>query len=343
MKAAILKAPGDFQLEDLPQPKCLPGGVLVKVIISAVCGADVKMIDKGHKALNYPRILGHEITGEIIESDVDKFKKGDRVQIAPGVVCGECSFCRRGITNNCEEIDILGFTKDGGFAEYLAISAKGIKAGVVNLIPDNLSFSEAVFAEPLACCINGMELAQIKQGDDVLIIGAGPIGYLQVMLAKNYGANQIILADKLDTRLEFASFSEIDYVINTSKEPLEKAVNERTKGQGVDVIILACGQAAVDYSLVEVLDFRGRILLFSGLPKDNSRLEIDGNLLHYGEKTLVGAYGCTTKQNRGALKLMAEGRVKVDWLITEEISLNQIFSGIEKTRNKKGLKTIIKV
>ncbi|SDM48340.1 alcohol dehydrogenase catalytic domain-containing protein [Halarsenatibacter silvermanii] len=346
MKAAVLKEPKDLRLEKIPRPECPPGGVLIETAASAICNADVKMVDKGHKALDYPRILGHEVTGKILESLTEQFERGDRVQIAPGIVCGECEFCQQGLTNNCEEIEILGFTRDGGFAEYLSIPAKGIKTGAVNSIPDKLSFSRAVFSEPLACCINGLDLARVKQGDSVLIIGAGPIGCLQAMLAETYGAKKIIMADRLERRLEFvdsekAALTKVDCLINTGRESLNRAVMKETADRGVDVIILACRQGAAAYPLPELLKFRGRILLFSGLPAEDAALEVDGNLLHYGEKALIGAYGCTAEQNQKALKLIAEGKIAVDRLITDEIPLEQISQGIKKARNKIGMKTII--
>lgn len=342
MQAAILNEKKQLELRDLPRPKIVPGGVLIKVVASGLCGADLKMIDKGHKALTYPRVLGHEITGIIVESETKEFNKGDRVQIAPGIVCGECYFCQQGITNHCQEIEIFGFTVDGGFREYIAIPEKAIKAGVLNIIPDNLSFSEAVFAEPLACCINGLELAQFTENESVLIIGAGPIGCLKAMLAKSYGAKKIILADKLAKRLDFAASLELDSLINVEEKAWHDIVNKATDGRGVDLIVLASSHVSVDHSLTGLLNKRGKILLFSGFADGKENLEIDGNLFHYGEMALIGAYGCTVKQNKKALKLMAKQKIAVKKLITDQISLNEIFKGVEKARNKETIKVIIK-
>ena len=341
MQAAILNEEKKLELRELAKPKISAGGILIKVAASGICNADLKMIDKGHQALDYPRVLGHEITGIIVESENDKFKKGDRVQVAPGIVCGECNFCQQGITNHCQEIDIFGFTVDGGFTEYIAISEKALKANILNRIPANLSFAEAVFTEPLACCINGMEIANFSPNESILIIGAGPIGCLQAMLAKSYGAKKIILVDKLKQRLEFAASLGVDTLVKSEQESWQQFLTNYTAAQGIDLIFLASRQIKVDHSLIASLNKRGRLLLFSGFAEGKEKFEIDANLLHYGERALIGAYGCTSEQNRKALQLITEQKVVVKRLITERISLKEIFAGIEKVRNKTALKIII--
>lgn len=341
MKAAILKSPGEFIIEEVESPRCPPGGILLKVEASAICSADVKMIERGHKALVHPRIPGHEVAGTVIESESPAFNSFERVQVAPGIVCGHCRYCHRGFTNHCESIDIIGFTLDGGFAEYLAVPAKGIQSGIINKIPENLGFQEAALAEPLACCLNSQAIVRINKNDTVLVLGAGPIGCLQAMLARLNGAKKVLLADILTHRLEQAGKAGPDRLIDSSKEVLEEAVKHETRGYGADVIILACASAEVSYSLLQMLAPRGRICFFCGLSGENANLSLNGNLIHYREATLAGAYGCTSGQNDAALKLIASGGIKVDWLITHRVSLSEIHKGIEHTKNKVGFKTII--
>ncbi|MCK8823662.1 alcohol dehydrogenase catalytic domain-containing protein [Fuchsiella alkaliacetigena] len=341
MKAVVLDSPGNLVVKDISTPYCPVGGVLVRVEIAAICGADIKMVDQGHRALTYPRVLGHEVTGVIEESEVSFYQVGDKVQIAPGIVYGQCEYCLRGATNHCSEIDIIGFTRDGGFAEFLSIPAAGVKAGIINLIPTGVSFKEAVLAEPIACCINGFELVGVNQGDTLLIIGSGPIGCLQAILGRSYGAEQILVADKSAARLKLAKKTGADRLINTEQDDLEEVVFEETGERGVDVIILACGEAAVEYPLLSLLAPRGRVCLFSGLPKERAGLKLDGNLLHYQEMMLVGAYGCTAEQNKKALQMMANGKLEVEGLITEEFALQDIRDAMEKVRTKQGLKSIL--
>ena len=340
MKAAVLKKPGDFELVELPEPECPPGGLIIRMQAAAICSADVKMIYQGHQALSYPRIPGHEIAGTVAYSDVPDFKGSERVQVAPGIVCTQCRYCRRGVENHCKEIQIIGFTMDGGFAEYLAVTPQGVASGIVNQIPGHLSFAEASLAEPLACCINGQKSLGITKGDAVLVIGAGPIGCLHAMLSRLKGAQKILIADRQANRISSAASAGADRLIDLSTESLTRVVAKETASAGVDAIILACTEA-LEYPLLDLLAPQGKICVFSGLPGQNPRLDLDGNAIHYKETMVVGAYGCTAGQNKQALELMASGRIKVDWLITHHVSPKDIHHGIELVKKRVGLKTII--
>lgn len=342
MKAAVLKGQGEFNLADVEDPECPQGGIIVKVKSAGICSVDAKMICQGHKALDYPRIPGHEVAGIVAENRTagSGLEVGDRVQIAPGIICNECSYCRGGVTNQCEDIEIMGFTHDGGFAEYILIPPEGVSSSILNPIPTNLSFMEATLAEPLACSINAQELARVNKGDRVLVIGAGVTGCLHAMLAKVNGAEKVLLADKLTDRITLAEKTEADCLIDLSVEFIEEIVAEETESRGVDVIILACQEAALSYSLFKLLAPRGRISFFSSLPYCKSNIKLDAKELHYKEQMVVGAYGCRVDQNRKALELMTK-ELEVDWLITDEISLDEIRTGIERLINYEGLKTVI--
>jgi len=346
MRAAILKAPECLVVEEVSTPKCPPGGLLVKTRVCSICTTDVKMFYHGQKDLVYPRILGHEFTGIVVENQSynTKFKIGTRVQVAPGVSCGECIYCRRRADNQCEHIRIIGFNYDGGFAEFLAIPPQSVRSGAVNIIPDELSFEEAALTEPLACCLNGQELAGVTDGDTVLIFGAGPIGCLHAMLARARGAIHVLIAECLQNRIKMAASTKADRIINVcngNDETIRKVVEEETEGRGVDVILLACPESTTAYPLLELLAPRGRICLFSGLPPENALIHLNANSIHYRDISIVGSYGCTAAQNSVALKLIASGEVKVDWLITKRISLDQIHEGIKYAAQREGLKAIV--
>lgn len=342
MKAAILKAPGCLVLEDVATPPCPEGGLLVKIRACSICSTDVKMSHQGHRALAYPRILGHEVAGEVVESRASAtgFKIGNRVQIYPGICCGQCPACRRGADNQCQNIGIIGFTYDGGFAQFLAVPPQSVARGGVNLIPNELSFEEATLAEPLASCINGQQQAGVTQDDTVLILGAGPIGLLHAMLARVNGASQVLVAERLPSRLEAPGTAPIDRMIDTGKESLEAVIQEETDGRGVDVILIACSKADVS-SLPGLLSPRGRLCLFSGLPAGGSHLSLDSNLVHYRELSIIGAYGSTAAQNSAALKLIASGKVPAGSLITRRFSLDEIEKAMEHVSQREGLKAVI--
>jgi L-iditol 2-dehydrogenase len=345
MKAAILKEPGTFFVRELPEPECPQGGLLVKVKAAAICSADVNMILRGHKALSYPRILGHEISGIIYESRNQLFKKGEEIQIAPGITCGKCRWCLAGIENHCENIKIIGFSIDGGFSEYIAIPLEGIISKIINPFPKSISFQEAALTEPLACCLNGQKILGIKPGDKVLIIGAGPIGCLHALLARFNGADKVIIADFSQERIKFAANTGADCLIElTSGDSgvINKKVFKEVVKNGVDAIIIACSSEISCYNLVDLLAPKGRICLFSSFKKEQKLFDLQElNLLHYKEAVIAGAYGCTSAQNSIAVNLIASGKIKVSWLITHQIALEEIHIGIELAKNQMGLKTII--
>lgn len=162
MKAAVLNSPGNFEICDVAKPQCPRGGLLIKVDVCAICPTDVKMIRKGQRDLIYPRVLGHEVAGTVVEDDTGKYL-GKRVQIWPGVACGECTACSKGMDNMCSEQGIIGFNYDGGFAEYMAVPAGNVQRGGVNIIPDNVSSEEASLTEPLACCVHAQEKCNLKK------------------------------------------------------------------------------------------------------------------------------------------------------------------------------------
>lgn len=342
MKAAILKAPGHLVLEEVARPACPEGGLLVKTGACSICRTDAKMYKRGHRDLAYPRILGHEVAGMVVESDATAslFKAGDRVQIFPGICCGTCPPCRRGADNQCQHIGIIGFSHDGGFAEYLSLPPQSVTAGGVNLLPAGLSYEEAALAEPLASCLNGQQLANVARGDSVLILGAGPIGLLHAMLARDREASRILVAECLPSRLKTAKPVSIDRIIDIEKESLAAVVPQETGGQGVDVILVACAEADVS-SLPALLAPRGRLCLFSGLPPEKAETLFDANLIHYRELTIVGAYGSTAAQNSAALELVASGRLPIGQLITRRLPLDEIVEGMEYVAKRAGLKAVV--
>lgn len=343
MKAALLKSPGQLVITQVPDPEPPAKGLVVKVEACSIYATDIKMFRHGQRDLIYPRILGHEIAGVVIETGTGDipFRSGERVQIAPGISCNRCPACQRGAPNQCDHIGILGFTHHGGFAQYLAVPAESVACGAVNLIPSGLSFVEATFAEPLACCLNGLERVRLDSKDVVLILGAGPMGCLHTMLARAKGVKRILLAERSLKRIMMSNAAEPSRLINVSEENLKEVVKQETEGRGVDVIMLACPDSAIEYPILELLAPRGRVCFFSGLPREKSQLHFDANFLHYREITFVGAYGCTADQNRAALELMASGQVNVNWLVTKRISLEAIHEGIDCLMEHRGMKVVV--
>ena len=344
MKAAVLKAPGVLELDDLPDPECPKGGALIKVLACAVCGTDVKMLQQGHRDLAYPRILGHEIAGRIVEIDSDSgLEEGDLCQVWPGIACGSCGSCLREADNRCRSMKIMGFNCDGGFAEYMALPAQSLPRGA-NLLPANIDPALASLAEPLACCINGQELARVSKGDAVLIYGAGPIGALHALLAELKGAGSVIIAEKLPLRIREIEKHTCARAIDQSTDQsdnLESIIQSETGGAGVDVILTATPEVKLDGKLLRLLAPGGRICIFSGPRPGNYEEQIDLRLMHYHELMIVGAYGCSSRQNRLALELLKTGKIKADWIITKRTTLADIEDAFSHSSHRAGLKSVI--
>ena len=340
MKAAVLEAPGILELDDLPDPECTKGEALIEVKACSVCGTDVKMLQKGHKDLVYPRILGHEIVGRVLEIDESSgIAEGDLVQVWPGIACGMCRPCLQGNDNQCESMKILGFNRDGGLAELVALPRESVSRGM-NLINCRTNLDVVSLAEPLACCLNGQELKRVSEGDVVLIIGGGPIGCLHAILAELRGANKIIIAEKLENRIARIKKHTTCSVLDATL-PLQEVIASETCKKSVDVILMATPDVAIDNSLLRLLAPGGRICIFSGPRARDYEEMIDIRSMHYRELTMVGAYGCSSRQNREAVKLLASGALNVDWIITKRTKLENIVEAFDHSSERKGLKSVI--
>ena len=342
MKAAVLEKPGKLAIRELPDPSCPPGGVVVKVLAANVCSTDLHMWEKGHPALRYPRILGHEIAGVVAEvsNEERRYKVGDKVQVYPGIGCGTCEYCRRGRENLCPSIRILGFTLDGGFAQYLALPREAVEKGGLNRLDYPLSMTEAAMAEPLACCLNALEKVALKEGEIVLILGAGPIGCLFAMVAKHQGSGKVILLEKDSARISQARLGlEVDLLDANNVEVVE-AVMELTGGLGADVVVTCFREAALEYPLLELAAPGGRVLMFSGISADKGVVPTDLNAVHYRELELIGAYGCTSIQCQRALDLMADG-LEVNWLISQRVDLNGLEESFSALSSREAMKICV--
>ena len=343
MKTARLHAPDDLRLEDRPEPVAGPGDLVLRVLACGTCGTDVKILHHGHQNISLPRVLGHEVAGEIVEAgpDLTDWRIGERVQIIAAIPCGECYQCRRGFQTVCERLESIGYQYDGGFAERILVPAKVLAAGGVNRIPDGLDPAEAAVTEPLACVLNGQELASVGTGDSVVVVGAGPIGCLHVRLARARGAEQVILVDVNPSRLELAGRLAADALVDGSAVDPVAAVLDLTDGRGADVVITAAASKAAQEQAPRMAKARGRISLFGGLPRDDSVIRSDSNVIHYRELTVAGAYGSAPRHNREALGLIGSGRVRVDDLITHRLPLDQVHAAIDVVSRGEGIKVVI--
>lgn len=321
MKAALLYGIEDLRVVDIEKPKAGPNGVLIKVKACAVCPTDIRKYRTGdHGVTGFPMNLGHEWTGDIVE--VGENVKGLRVGMR--VVGGDYA----------------------GYAEYAAISKEALQFLPPLEIPENTSYEEATFTEPLADCIHAVrDQAQAKAGDSLAIIGAGQMGLQMLMVAKAMGV-RVLTSEAYEPRLNLAKKLGADHAINAAKEDPVEAVKKMTGGKGADAAIASIGHPAAIVQGLKMVKPRGRVVIFGGAP-EGTVVPLDPNVIHYNEIILTGSSWVgvppyfNIKLYNEALELIASKKVPVGELITHRFPLDQIRRAFEIIDKKEGLKAII--
>lgn len=316
MHAVTVRRIGEFEYGRRQVAKPGAGEVLIEVTVTGLCRTDLKIIRVGHRDLVLPCIPGEEVVGTIVEtgSGVAGFTAGQRVYVYPGQWCGQCQFCLAGAENLCRSMSIMGFHRDGGFAEYVVVPAQSLIA-----VPEGLSDEEAVFAEPLSCCLNGLELARLKEGERIGIWGGGPAGTLLARASAARGALPTIIEN----------------------DPMRAAMAGPFAGSAdhsFDVCVVAVGSNDAYSQALACLGPRGRMVVFSGLGKDTSVMPVDYNQLHYLEQTIVGAYGCCYRHGVQALELLAGGQVRVDDMISHRMPLSRLDEALDLVERRQCMK-----
>jgi L-iditol 2-dehydrogenase len=317
MLAAVLYGKEHVQLERIPVPSLEPGDILVRVRAALTCGTDVKVFRRGYHArmIVPPAVFGHEFGGDVVAvgADVSGFQVGQRVVAANSAPCMECFYCLRGCVNLCSDL----LFNNGAYAEYMRIPARIVERNTYEIAP-GLSYQDAALAEPLACVVKGLEDTGIEAGDNVVVMGVGPIGAMFVRLASLRGARVIAIGRRrarLDKALQLGARDII--AIEATPDPVA-AVRELTGGRGADIVIEAVGTPATWSQSVEMLR-RGGIVNFFGGPPSGTKVELDTNLLHYSEITCKASFHHTPRTFREALDVIESGGIRaVDFVQAEE-------------------------
>jgi L-iditol 2-dehydrogenase len=333
----------EFEVEEVPVPSVPDSGFLISVNACGLCGSDLRTLRSGHRKVTFPWTIGHEVSGTIVEVGSGyqgKWKQGDLIAIGPMAFCGACDFCLNGEYELCENYREIAQAWPGGFAEYMAVPKACVDLGTMELVPEGLDPAFAAIAEPISSCINAQEKGWVGLGDTVVIIGTGPIGCIHTSLARAKGADKIFVVDIVDDRLKLAEAFEPDALINAAKVDLVREVRRLTNGKGADVIVTATPAPVAQVQAVEMARKGGRILLFGGLPKDNSKPGVDMNIVHYNALHLIGTTIFAPRHYRLALKLVASGRIPVDKLVTHRFSLSDFKQGATMALEGKVLKAV---
>jgi len=327
MKAAMLYGVKDLRIENIKVPEVGVGEVLVRVKAATTCGTDLKIFQRGYveKVIKLPTVFGHEWAGEVVEvGEGSEWPRKDmRVRAGNSTPCLYCTMCRKGKYNLCENMIWLW----GAYAEYIKVPARMV---LINMqeIPQHVSYEEAAITEPLACVLHGVEKANIRLGDTVTIIGAGPIGLLHLLTVKKIGAEKTIMIDLVDERMNFAKKLGADETINAGRENVVEKVRQQTSGYGADVVIEAIGLPATWEQSLKLVRKGGTVLEFGGCPP-GTEIKLDTELLHYGEVTIIGTFHATPLHFRKALSLISSRTIDVRPLITHKMKLEEIKEAFE--------------
>jgi len=349
MRSAILQDIKKLAFVERDIPACPPDGLRLRVKACGVCATDVKIYNYGHRLLKLPRVLGHELAGIIDEVGAawtGQFTRGQRVAVCAVINCGACRFCLRSAPSMCEQLEAFGYHYDGGYQEYLIIPAKSVRCGGVQVLPDNVSFEEAALAELLACSLNGQALSDFRFGQSVLIIGSGPVGMLQAMLARARGCGPIYLADVLTEKLKLAK-QVCGSALAGTLDSRNRAIFVRdalklSAGEGFDQVMLCCGVAVAQQVSLELVAKCGCVNFFGGLPQGKSEVVLDTNHIHYKQCRVVGTHGSSVLNNREALRLIAQGQISLQKLVTRRIQLQQLETALQlNNKNPCDLKTLV--
>lgn len=326
MKAAVYYTNKDVRVEERPKPEIKEGEILVKVIASGICGTDVM---EWYRIKTAPRILGHEMAGDIVESKTDKYKVGQKIFVSHHVPCNECEHCLTNHHTACETLHKTNYDP-GGFSEFIRIPKLNIENGAY-LLPDNVSYEEGTFIEPLGCVVRGQRAAELKEDDNVLFIGAGISGLLHIKLAKSKGVKKITATDISDYRLEMAKKFGADRVINAKEEIKEKF--------GKVIVCTGAEQAAQKaFNLVD----KGGLLLFFAIPRPDVDITIPITDFWRNEITVKTSYGAAPDDLKEALDIINNKKIDVNDMITHRLSLDAIQKGFNLVAEAKdSLKVII--
>lgn len=338
MKGTYFLGAQAFETRELPAHELACDEVLIRVAACGVCGTDVHIYhgDKGSADVIPPVILGHELSGvvEAVGSTVDRVQIGDHVTVDPNIYCGECHYCRSGKKQLCTDLQAIGVNRNGGFADHCYAP----QSQCYRLEPD-IPLAHGAMAEPLACCLHGIDRAQIKVGDTVCVIGGGAIGLLMVQLAKLSGASRVILSEPVALRREIGLQLGADWAIDPLHESLPDRIRELLGVGGVDVVIECVGNVSATAQAFEAAK-RGTTLLLFSVPKTGATHPLSLEDVYQKELTIVGSM-INPDTHRRAVDLINSRRIRLEPLITHRFPIEQTKAAILMQMSNESIKVLV--
>ncbi len=337
MKAIVIPNPNEIEIREVPMPVVKEGEALLKVRYVGICGADVASFTGNQPFTTYPRIPGHEFSAEIVEiPENDKgLKAGDIVTCNPYFNCGSCYSCERGFVNCCTDNQTMGVQRDGAFCEYISMPVERIYDG------KGLSAQELALIEPFSISQHAVSRCEIKESDNVLVIGAGPIG-LFALLAAKAKCNNVVVADILDNRLELAKEYGAAAVINTKNQSLQDFTDEFTNGKGFDVCVEACGAPETFLGCIDSCAFAGNVILIGNGKRETSFVH---SILLKKELNVFGSRNALKDDFINNIELVASKKCDVMKMVSRAYDIENALDAFKSLANNDGTlaKILIKI
>lgn len=337
MKSAVFYGKHDLRVEETKKPEIGPKDVLIQVKACGVCGTDVHIYegDKGAAEVTPPTILGHEFSGVVAQTgaEVVNCKVGDRVCIDPNCYCGTCEPCRNGAAHYCENMIGYGTTVNGGFAEYCAVNERQ-----VYLLGENTTFEQGAMAEPVACCLHGIDMCEIQPGHQVVVIGGGMIGLLMMQLAKLAGAAKVALLEPVENKREVAKKLGADICIDPIKEDVQ-AVLKAAGMTWIKTVIECVGRPSTIRQAIDIAGNKAVVMMF-GLTKPDETIQVKPFEVFQKELVLKASFINPYTQKR-ALDLIDTRRLDVSSMIYEVCGLENLEDVLSKPELRANGKYII--
>ena len=338
MRIAMYYRNDDIRIEEMPMPRIGPGELLMRVEASGICGSDVLEWYRLKKA---PLVLGHEVAGQVIKvgAAVSRHKVGDRIVAAHHVPCSTCYYCLAGHHTACDTLRQTNFDP-GGFSEHIRLPSINVDRGVF-VIPDDLSYEEATFHEPLGCVLRAHRIARLRPGQSVLVFGCGIAGLLNISLARASGAALIMAVDPVPFRLRSAKRFGADEILKPS-ENIEESFRQINSGRLADLVLVCTGARKALLQALQSAERGGTVLFFA---PSNPGLKIPlsiNDLFFRNDITLTTSYGASPYDSFVALELIRSSRINVKDMITHRLPLEETQKGFEiVARAKDSLKVMI--
>lgn len=338
MEAVVFPKPDTVEIRDVERPDPGPGQALVRVESSTICGSDIKILHGEYDATDYPHIPGHEWSGEVVEvgDGVVRLGPGDRVAAEPHVGCGECPRCMEGLYNLCEHYGEddhghahIGFTSNGGLAEYVAVDTRALhKLG-------SLSYDQGAFCEAAGVALHAIERAGVEGGDDVVVIGPGAIGHCAVQIARNGGADNVVLTGTREERLAPATDFGADHTVNVHEVDDVVAHVTDLLGGGADLVVELAGTETAGRQAVE-LARRGGDVVLAGSTSPGRKLTVDLREIVVGHKNIYGSVANPEWVCQRGLSMVERGTIETEPLLTHRFALSEFSDALDAFEAREG-------